>query len=126
MDAIERRIANKRRELRSSLKPIFDEDSNNTAEMLIGALRREFGDPIKEDDRTHFLQALATLPRGSTARPKFLWASRYGRGGGLHFRAVFQEGPTEYISPKRFATQDEAETYGNQFLLIFQGEINGS
>jgi len=59
-------IIDERRELWKKLAPIMGEDSDLAAGILIMALRREFGYPIKEEDQPRFQAALDRLPRGST------------------------------------------------------------
>jgi hypothetical protein len=121
MDDIEPLIEAKRRELRQSLGPIFGEDSNNTAAMLVGTLRREFGDPIKEDNWPRFLAALARLPRGSNAKPVPL-INRHTDGP--PFGLIFLEGSLRYESSRRFDTEDAANAYASDFLVRLRGEAN--
>jgi hypothetical protein len=123
MKEIERLIGQKRRELKKSLKPIIGEDTDNAVEMLLFALRREFGGSIEENDRPRFREALERLPRGSTTKP-MLFVSRCDEKTDPHFKVVFVEDGVRFMSSKRFDTKDEADTYALDFLMRLRGEIN--
>jgi hypothetical protein len=113
MDQIERRIDEKRRELKASLEPIFGDDSPNTAAMLIAALCREFGDP-------HPLARLDQLPKGSTLKPRVL-VNRLSEPPA--FGVIFVEGGRKYIGSRRFETEREADEHGSEFLVRLREEV---
>jgi hypothetical protein len=89
--------------------------SNNVVEMLIYALRRKYGDPIKEADQSKFRADLKRLPDGHTAKPTFL-LNRH-EDGGPPFGLIFPEGDVLYESLRRFDTGDAAIDYATWFLM---------
>jgi hypothetical protein len=112
---IDRLVDEKRRELQRSLEPVFHDEGNNTAAILIDALRHEFGYPTTKDDRPRFLAALARLPRGHAAKPTRLF-NRHEDGRSF-FTLIFSEGGMLYYSSKRFDTEDAADRYASWFLM---------
>ena len=114
MDAeIERRIDERRAELRQSLRQAFGDETENAVAMLIAAFRRTYDDPAKQIDRALVLAALDQLPKGSSASPR-------GQLNmvGDRFGVIFSEaGQSRYYSSKTFATADEADQYASNFQM---------
>jgi hypothetical protein len=63
--------------LAKALEPSFatPEDAKLAATMMVTALRCEFSEPIKEEDRPRYQAALERLPRGSSAAPRVVFVS---------------------------------------------------
>jgi len=110
-------IIDERRELWNRLAPIMGEDSDLAAGILIMALRREFGYPIKEEDQPRFQAAFDRLPRGSTVKPQPLPVSSYSGNTGPYWSVIFIESGSQHRSSKRFDTKADAEAYADDFLL---------
>jgi hypothetical protein len=108
------------------LEPSFTapEDAELAAAMMVVALRSEFSEPMKEDDRPRYLAALERSPKGSTATPRVVFVSPHQQKTDLHWRVTFSVGPTRYESSRRFGSVDEAEAYATDFLARLRGEIN--
>ena len=108
------------------LEPSFTapEDAELAATMMVVALRSEFLEPMKEEDRPRYRAALERLPRGSTATPQLVFVSPYDQKTDPHWRVTFTVGPTRYESSRRFGSVAEAENYATDFLARLRGEIN--
>src|SRR5262245_6825422 len=113
MDKVGHLIEQRRHELQKILKPVFGEDSNNAAEMMLRALCREFDDLVGEDEYHRFLSALARLPTDSKAKP---WINGGQHVDGPPFRPSFFEGGVRYLSTRVFDTKDAANDYSQDFL----------
>ena len=112
--------------LAKSLEPSFatPEDAELAATMMVTALRCEFSEPIKEEDRPRYQAALERLPKGSSATPRVVFVSPYDQKTDPHWRVMFTNGPMRYESSQRFGSMAEAETYVTDFLARLRGEIN--
>ena len=112
--------------LAKSLEPSFatPEDAELAATMMVTALRCEFSEPIKEEDRPRYQAALESLPKGSTATPRVVFVSPYDQNTDPHWRVTFTVGPSRHESSRRFGSMAEAETYVTDFLARLRGEIN--
>ena len=64
--------------------------------MMVVALRSEFSEPMKEEDRPRYRAALERLPKGSTATPRVVFVSPYDQKTDLHWRVTFTGGSTRY------------------------------
>ena len=108
------------------LEPSFTalEDAELAATMMVVALRSEFSEPMKEEDRPRYRAALERLPKGSTATPRVVFVSPYDQKTNPHWRVTFTVGPMHYESSRRFGSVAEAETYTTDFLARLRGEIN--
>src|SRR6516165_7599856 len=84
--------------LAKSLGPSFTapEDAEFAATMMVVALRSEFSEPMKEEDRPRYRAALERLPKGSTATPRVVFVSPYDQKTDLHWRVTFTGGSTRY------------------------------
>jgi len=65
--------------LAKALEPSFTtpEDAELAASMMVMALRHEFSEPIKDEDRPRYQAALERLPKGSSATPRVVFVSPY-------------------------------------------------
>jgi len=109
-----------------ALEPSFatPEDAELAASMMVMALRHEFSEPIKDEDRPRYQAALERLPKGSSATPRVVFVSPYDQKTDPHWRVMFTNGPMRYESSQRFGSMAEAETYVTDFLARLRGEIN--
>jgi hypothetical protein len=112
--------------LAKALEPSFTapEDAGLAATMMVMALRCEFSEPMKEEDRPRYRAALERLPKGSTATPRVVFVSPYEQRTDLHWRVTFTVGPMRHESSRRFGSVAEAETYATDFLARLRGQIN--
>ena len=108
------------------LEPSFTAfgDAVLAATMMVVALRSEFSEPMKKEDRPRYRAALERLPKGSTAIPRVVFVNPYNQKTDLHWRVTFTVGPTRYESSRRFGSVVEAETYATDFLARLRREIN--
>lgn len=112
--------------LAKALEPSFTtpEDAELAATMMVMALRYEFFEPIKDEDRPRYQAALERLPKGSSATPRVVFVSPYDQKTDPHWRVMFTNGPMRYESSQRFGSMAEAENYVTDFLARLRGEIN--
>jgi len=122
-EELDRLTDDKHQRLIEALREPFGADSKIAAAILMSALRREFGIPLKEEDQPRFMAALSLLPTASTAQPRFLRAhTKSDEGAEPYYVARLVEGIRDYDSACHFASPEEAEVYALQFLSWF-GEV---
>jgi hypothetical protein len=122
-EELDRLTDGKHQWLIEALREPFGADSKIAAAILMSALRREFGIPMKEEDQPKFMAALSLLPTASTAQPRVLRARTKSDDGAEPYHvARFVEGIRDYDSVCHFASPEEAEAYAIQFLAWF-GEV---
>lgn len=119
-EELERLTDDKHQALIETLHDPFGADSKTASAILMSALRREFAGQLKEEDQPRFVAALSLLPAASTAKPRFVRAhAKSNESGGQYYVARFAEGIRDYDSARQFASAEEAEAYGSQFLAWF-------
>ena len=106
--------------LAAAMRAALGDDCKIAAGMMVAALLREAGNMAEGR-----LQAAAlALPEGSTAAPRVARVEQQKPAGTIpEFRVIFSEGEIQYKSQKEFLTREQAERYGNKFLLDFSAVI---